>query len=105
MDRYFKPRRRKIGLVTLVAAVAVTGLWLRSHVRNDTFTIAKFNRQLGRFVSRNEGLLLEVHQSEHPILVDGTMVSIADKKSSDWKYPFHYTLQDPKSLEPVTLLN
>lgn len=39
MGTYFKPLRRKVGVVTLLMACVFTGLWMRSYILLDVFYV------------------------------------------------------------------
>jgi len=60
MPTYFKPLRRKIGVVTLVLACVVLVDWGRSRNTHDTFYGSLFNQDFA-VISDPEGIGLRLH--------------------------------------------
>lgn len=57
MGRYFKPWRRKIGVVTLLTACLCAAGWARSRLIQDTLTIETGPETTVKFVSASQALI------------------------------------------------
>ena len=69
MNAYFKPLRRKLGVITLALACVFAAGWFRSHVVADRIAFNFLNRWHDRFVSFRGNVdweFVEIHYEKRP---------------------------------------
>lgn len=60
MREFFRPLRRKLGVLTLLVACGVTAGWLRSTFYEDRFFINLSGKSINRIISSPEGIAFEM---------------------------------------------
>lgn len=94
MCEYFRPLRRKIGLVTLVLSCVLTCAWVRSEFAIDTLTfpvgsesMMSFSSQTGRFLWFS--WIQKDHHPNEPIGWTSQRRNFEDHPVGDgWEFPF-----------------
>jgi len=96
MGDFFRGWRRKVGVVTLMVALAFMTAWFRSIGVQEMFYLAKSDYNIARIVSTNASLVWERFQPEVPMFVvsGDSCISVAFENSRDCvlSSPFNYTL-------------
>lgn len=92
MGEYFKPWRRKFGVITLALACVLMAVWMRSLTYLNSVVVSRGDFRIDRVRSTNGCLFWERFQSENPIsLWSGqAWVSIYGSPNSGVHVPFFF---------------
>jgi hypothetical protein len=89
MPIYFKPRRRKLGVVVLLVTCALTGIWLRNLNRSKSVGVFRhLNNCTGvRLRMKGSQIIGDFIQSDFELGMNSNLILLARPNSTVWESP------------------